>query len=145
MNNQIVFINLDTKPICVRTLKIKHCVKSFEKNILRSRTKQLKTKQNGSFNFSVQVHFVGMPSDAIFSLNQRNLVSDDKISTPIFFYTMTKRFDLKHVKRIYISLSIGTKFVSLSDISTLTGQKYFRTKIVPYIFHIKPFIFITFS
>ena len=29
--------------------------------------------------------------------------------------------------------------------STLTGQKYFRTKIFPYIFHIKPLIFITFS
>jgi len=29
--------------------------------------------------------------------------------------------------------------------ATLTGQKYFRTKIFPYIFHIKPFIFKTFS
>jgi hypothetical protein len=28
---------------------------------------------------------------------------------------------------------------------TLTGQKYFRTKIFPYTFHIKPLIFITFS
>ena len=28
---------------------------------------------------------IGMPSDAIFSLDQRNLVSDEKISTPIFF------------------------------------------------------------
>ena len=28
---------------------------------------------------------------------------------------------------------------------TLTGQKYFPTKIFPYIFHIKPLIFITFS
>jgi hypothetical protein len=29
--------------------------------------------------------------------------------------------------------------------NTLTGQKYFRTKIFPYIFHIKLLIFITFS
>ena len=29
--------------------------------------------------------------------------------------------------------------------NTLTGQKYFPTKIFPYIFHIKPLIFITFS
>jgi hypothetical protein len=29
--------------------------------------------------------------------------------------------------------------------TTLTGQKYFHTKIFPYIFHIKPFIFKTFS
>ena len=28
---------------------------------------------------------------------------------------------------------------------TLKGQKYFRTKIFPYTFHIKPLIFITFS
>ena len=29
--------------------------------------------------------------------------------------------------------------------ATLTGQKYFPTKIFPYIFHIKPFIFKTFA
>jgi hypothetical protein len=30
------------------------------------------------------------------------------------------------------------------EIGTLTGQKYFLTKIFLYIFHIKPLIFITF-
>jgi hypothetical protein len=30
-------------------------------------------------------------------------------------------------------------------VTTLTGQKYFLTKIFPYIFHIKPLSFITFS
>jgi hypothetical protein len=35
---------------------------------------------------AVRVHLVvGMPSDTTFSLDQRNLVSDDKISTPTFF------------------------------------------------------------
>ena len=36
-------------------------------------------------------------------------------------------------------------FMLLDNASTLTGQKYFRTKIFPKIFHIKPLIFITFS
>jgi hypothetical protein len=36
-----------------------------------------------------------------------------------------------------------TRSIPLTDI--LTGQKYFPTKIFPYIFHIKPVIFITFS
>ena len=30
---------------------------------------------------------------------------------------MTTRFDLKHVERMYISLSISTRLVSLNDIS----------------------------
>jgi hypothetical protein len=33
----------------------------------------------------------------------------------------------------------------IQPLCTLTGQKYLPTKIFPYIFHIKPLIFITFS
>ena len=40
------------------------------------------------------------------------------------------------------SVNIPTNIIILC---TLTGQKYFPTKIFPYIFHIKPFIFKTFS
>ena len=35
--------------------------------------------------------------------------------------------------------------VKVKIIYTLMGQRYFHTKIFPYIFHIKPLIFITFS
>ena len=54
-------------------------------------------------------------------------------------------------KHLYMYFMYEMMFISymyviyLSATSTLMGQKYFLTKIFPYIFHIKPLIFLTFS
>ena len=55
-------------------------------------------------------------------------------------------FTLQHKKHKINSLRVSNYYQDERPwLSTLTGQKYFPPKIFPYIFHIKPFIFKTFS
>jgi hypothetical protein len=49
------------------------------------------------------------------------------------------------VTRYYIAFFFKEMLTVWRTVITLTRQKYFPTKIFPYIFHIKPLIFITFS
>ena len=50
-----------------------------------------------------------------------------------------------NVRLIQDSSLFRVLFRQVSEICTLTGQRYFRTKVFPYIFHLKPFNFKTSS
>ena len=65
-----------------------------------------------------------------------------KITLLIFNYMDESKYYYVDYQCLYTCTCMNILFNLLY---TLMGQKYFRTKIFPYVFHIKPLIFITFS
>ena len=134
--------------------RICHCIKNFFEDNLFKPNQTTFCVQNRQVFGLYMLNLERLPKSRL-PFNVR-LIQDSSLFRVLFNLERfpTVLFNLErfpksrlpfNVRLIQDSSLFRVLFRQVSEICTLTGQRYFRTKVFPYIFHLKPFNFKTSS